>query len=160
MKVPTMYNVFNLVIKVIAAIVTLLIIAVLVVGLYQAIYEIKNFLATKPVSQSFNVIVVNILTFLVIFELFRSFVIYIKIQRFRLSTIIDPAIIYVIRELIIKLYEKQNMSWQSFAILGFVLLCLGITRSLAVKYSPGYDSKESRDFGNPHHDREKHLTKL
>jgi uncharacterized membrane protein (DUF373 family) len=144
MKIPSMHDVFNLAIKVIVIILTVLIIAVLVVGLFQMVWEIKQFLSTKPVGQSFNVIVVNILTFLVIIELFRSFVVYFETQRFRLSTMIDPAIVFVIRELIVKLYGEQDMPWETIAAFGFLLLCLGIIRSLAVKYSPSDEKSEGK----------------
>jgi len=136
MKIPTMHDVFNLAIKMIVIILTVLIIAVLIVGLFQTVWEIKEFIFTKSIGQSFNVIVVNILTFLVIIELFRSFVVYFETHRFRLNTMIDPAIVFVIRELVVKLYGEQNMSWETIAAFGFLLLCLGVIRSLAIKYSP------------------------
>ncbi|MCE5211062.1 MAG: phosphate-starvation-inducible PsiE family protein, partial [Deltaproteobacteria bacterium] len=119
-----------------------LIIAVLIIGLFQTIWEIKEFFFTKPIGQSFNVLVVNILTFLVIIELFRSFIVYFETRRFRLNTMIDPAIIFVIRELIVKLYSEESMSWEIIIAFGILLLCLGIIRSLAVKYSPRDETAE------------------
>ena len=144
MKIPTMNNIFNLAIKVIIIILTMFIIAVLVVGLFHTIWGIKEFFFTKSIGQSFNVIVVNILTYLVIIELFRSFVVYFEAHRFRLSTMIDPAIVFVIRELIVKLYGEQNMTWQTIAAFGFLLLCLGTIRSLAVRYSPSDETVECK----------------
>lgn len=142
MKIPTMHDVFNLAIKIIVIILTVLIIGVLIVGLFQTVWEIKEYIFTKSIGQSFNVVVVNILTFLVIIELFRSFVVYFETHRFRLNTMIDPAIVFVIRELIVKLYGEQNMSWETIAAFGFLLLCLGAIRSLAVKYSPRDETGE------------------
>jgi uncharacterized membrane protein (DUF373 family) len=144
MKIPSMNYVFNLAIKAIVIILTVFIIVVLVVGLFHTIWGIKEFFLTKSVGQSFNVIVVNILTFLVIIELFRSFIVYFEMHRFRLSTMIDPAIIFVIRELIVKLYGEQNMSWEIITAFGFLLLCLGIIRSLAVRYSPSDETEECK----------------
>ena len=144
MKIPTMNSVFNLAIKVIVIILTVFIITVLFVGLFHTIWGIKEFLFTKSIGQSFNVIVVNILTFLVIIELFRSFVVYFETHRFRLNTMIDPAIIFVIRELIVKLYGEQNISSETIIAFGFLLLCLGIIRSLAVKYSPSDETGECK----------------
>ena len=139
-----MNYVFNLTIKGIVIILTVFIIAVLIVGLFHTIWEIKEFIFTKSIGQSFNIIVVNILTFLVIIELFRSFIVYFETHRFRLNTMIDPAIIFVIRELIVKLYGEQNMSWETIAAFGFLLLSLGVIRSLAVKYSPSDEIGECR----------------
>ncbi|MCX5849597.1 MAG: phosphate-starvation-inducible PsiE family protein [Deltaproteobacteria bacterium] len=144
MKILTMNKIFNLSIKIIVIILTVFIIVVLSVGLFHTIWGIKEFFLTKSVGQSFNVIVVNILTFLVIIELFRSFIVYFEMHRFRLSTMIDPAIVFVIRELIVKLYGEQNMIWETITAFGFLLLCLGIIRSLAIKYSPSDETGECK----------------
>lgn len=139
-----MNSVFNLAIRAIVIVLTVFIIAILVVGLVHTIWEIKEFFFTKPIGQSFNIIVINILTFLVIIELFRSFVVYFETHRFRLSTMIDPAIIFVIREMIVKLYGERNISYEVIVAFGFLLLCLGIIRSLAVKYSPGDEKLDNK----------------
>jgi len=144
MKIPDAQVIFNKSLQGIVIILTLFIIMVLAVGLLQTIYEIKEFLFKRPIGQSFNVIVVDILTFLVIIELFRSFIAYFEVHRFRLSTMIDPAIVFVIRELIVKLYGQHDIGWQNIAAFGFLLLCLGIIRSLAVKFSPGDDTVLSK----------------
>jgi uncharacterized membrane protein (DUF373 family) len=137
MKLPAANKIFDLVIKTIVVALTMVIVVVLVVGLFATIWEIKDFFLAKSFGQSLHVIVVKILTFLVIIELFRNFVVYFDAHRFRLSTMIDPAIIFVIRELIVNLYGEHNMMpWEMIAALGFLLLCLGIVRTLAVKYSP------------------------
>ena len=140
MKMPNAHDLFVQSIRFIVIVLTLFIIVVLLVGLFQTVREIKDFLFTGSVGHSFNVIVVDILTFLVIIELFRSFITYFEMHRFRLSTMIDPAIVFVIREMIVKLYGHQDLAWQSIAAFGFLLLCLGIIRSLAVKYSPSDDA--------------------
>lgn len=151
-----MNYVFNLTIRVMVIILTVFIIAVLIVGLFHTIWEIKEFFFTKSIGQSFNVIVVNILTFLVIIELFRSFIVYFETHRFRLNTMIDPAIIFVIRELIVKLYGEQNMSYEVIVAFGFLLLSLGVIRSLAVKYSPGDEKVEGINKINVQEKRPNH----
>lgn len=145
MKLPSINNIFDLFIKAVLVALTLVIVAVLVVGLFAMIWEIKGFFLVRSFGQSLHDIVVQILTFLVIIELFRNFIVYFEAHRFRLSTMIDPAIIFVIRELIVKLYgEHAMMPWQMVAALGFLLLCLGIIRTLAVRYSPSEEAQESR----------------
>jgi uncharacterized membrane protein (DUF373 family) len=144
MKIPDTQVIFGKSLQGIIIILTLFIIAVLVVGLLQTLYEIKEFLFKRPIGQSFNISVVDILTFLVIIELFRGFIAYFEVHRFRLSTMIDPAIVFVIRELIVKLYGKDDLGWQNITAFGFLLLCLGIIRSFAVKFSPGDDTVLSK----------------
>ena len=113
------------------------IILVLTIGLIRTLYCVKNFFESQPIGHTFNIVVTDILTFLVIIELFRSFIEYFEVQRFRLYTMIDPAIVFVIRELIMKLYDQQNLGWQIFFGFGFLIICLGAVRTLAVKFSPG-----------------------
>lgn len=116
------------------------IILVLSIGLIRTLYCVKNFFDSQPISHSFNIVVTDILTFLVIIELFRSFIEYFEVQRFRLYTMIDPAIVFVIRELIMKLYDQQDLKWQMLFGFGFLIICLGAVRTLAVRISPGDES--------------------
>ena len=52
---------------------------------------------------------------------------------------INPAIVFVIRELIVKLYGQEIILWQTLLAFGFVILCLGVVRALAVQFSPQED---------------------
>jgi uncharacterized membrane protein (DUF373 family) len=65
-------------------------------------------------------VVTDILSFLVMIELFRSFVDYFTSKRIRLHTMIDPAIIFIVRELILKLYTHDAMGGET--IIGFAVL--------------------------------------
>lgn len=112
------------------------IILVLGIGLIRILCGITVFFNKQPISYSLNIAVTDILTFLVIIELFRSFVEYFEAHRFRLHTMINPAIVFVIRELIVKLYGHEDISWQTLLGFGLLILCLGIVRSLAVQFSP------------------------
>jgi len=114
---------------------------VLSIGLIRTLLGIKNFFINMPIGQTFNIVVTEILTFLVIIELFRSFIDYFEAHRFRLNTMIDPAIMFVIRELIVKLYDHQGLSWQVLSGFGFLIVCLGIVRTLAVRFSPGDEDR-------------------
>ncbi len=113
------------------------IILVLSIGLIRTLLGIKIFFINQPVGESFHTVVTDILTFLVIIELFRSFIDYFESHRFRLNTMIDPAIVFVIRELIVKLYENQGLDFEALSGFGVLILCLGLVRTLAVRFSPG-----------------------
>ncbi|WP_020586247.1 hypothetical protein [Desulfobacter curvatus] len=49
---------------------------------------------------------------------------------------IDLSIIFVVRELIIKLYEHDTATEGSLTQFGVLLLCMGIIRTSAVCFSP------------------------
>ncbi len=112
------------------------IIAVLVVGLFKTLFTLKSLFTGREIDLHLSHVVADILSFLVMIELFRSFVDYFKAKRIRLHSMIDPAIIFVVREIIVKLYTHDAGFEKSIFGFGFLLLSLGIIRTLAVKFSP------------------------
>jgi len=112
------------------------IIIVLIMGLVKTVYSIKGLISNEPFSDGFNHIITDILSFLVILELFRSFIEYFKSKRFRLHSMMDPFIIFVVRELIVILYTHENVAWQTNIGFSILILSLGIVRTLAVIYTP------------------------
>jgi len=124
------------------------IILVLGIGLIKVIYGMTSILVSQPLGQAFNTIVTDILSFLVIIELFRSFIDYFEVQRFRLNTMIDPAIIFVIREIIVKLYNTKHIQWQ-IPWPWDCGDCLGVVRTLAVQFSPDEDKKPQEGTQKP-----------
>ena len=136
MKITKPQAIFHKSIQYIINILVMYIILVLAIGLLRILCGITVFFNTQAISLSLNTAVTDILTFLVIIELFRSFVEYFEANRFKLHTMISPAIVFVIRELIVKLYGHENISWQTLLGFGLLILCLGIVRSLAIQFSP------------------------
>jgi uncharacterized membrane protein (DUF373 family) len=112
------------------------IIIVLILGLAKTVYSIKGLLPIKHFADGFSHIITDILSFLVILELFRSFIEYFKSKRFRLHSMMDPFIIFVVRELIVILYTHDKVEWQNIIGFAILVLSLGIVRTLAVIYTP------------------------
>ena len=129
-------KVFNWFLQIIINILGVYIIVVLVIGLGKTLFSINALMTWGPIGSTFAGIVAEILTFLVIIELFRSFVEYFREHRIRLNNMMDPAIIFVIRELIVDLYTQEDMSWQTLAGYSVLILSLGVVRTLAVRFSP------------------------
>ncbi len=134
-------KIFRKSLQYIVNILILYIILILCIGLAKTVYEMKILLNSKPIGQTFAIVVTDILTFLVIIELFKSFIEYFESHRFRLHSMMDPAIIFVVRELIITLYNQRELGWQLLIGFGVLILCLGLVRTMAVHLSP-------RDFSS------------
>lgn len=130
-------KIFKLSLQTIINILVVYIIVVLVIGLGKTLLSINSLMTWGPIGSTFAGVVTEILTFLVIIELFRSFVEYFREHRIRLNSMMDPAIIFVIRELIVDLYTRENLSWQTLAGFSVLILSLGVVRTLAVRFSPG-----------------------
>ena len=138
-----MNDLFQTSLKWIINILILYIILILLIGLGKTLFSIKDLIWAPNFGSGFTHAVTDILSFLVILELFRSFIEYFKAKRFRLHTMMDPFIIFVIRELLVMLYAHEQMIWQD--ILGFsaLILSLGLVRTLAVVFSPEEDKADS-----------------
>lgn len=128
--------VFDTAIKYIINILIIYIIILLVLSLGKNLYSIKTLLTGGLTGVNLSHTITDILSFLVMIELFRGFVEYFKAKRFRLHSMIDPAIIFIVRELIIKLYSHETLVDSTLVGFGILLLCLGVVRSMALMFSP------------------------
>ncbi len=131
-----MNDVFSASLKWIINILILYIILVLLMGLGKTLFSIKDLFYGDQFALGFSHVITDILTFLVILELFRSFIEYFKAKRFRLHSMMDPFIIFVAREFIVILYSHKHVNWQNLIGFAAVILSLGIVRTMAVVYSP------------------------
>lgn len=127
---------FDRALKYIINILILYIILVLTLGIGKTILSSTQMVSGRLTEFNLSTVVTDILTFLVIIELFKSFVEYFKAKRFRLHTMLDPAIIFIVRELIVKLYSHENMTGPTLTGFGILILCIGAIRTLAVVFSP------------------------
>ncbi|MCP4117147.1 MAG: phosphate-starvation-inducible PsiE family protein [Desulfobacteraceae bacterium] len=130
------HSLFNRALTYIINILIIYIILILVLGLGNILLPIKNLLTGGEVNLDLSHAITDILSFLVMIELFRGFIEYFKTQRIRLHTMIDPAIIFIVRELIIKLYTHDPLLNTTLIGFSILLLCMGIIRSLAIVFSP------------------------
>jgi len=114
------------------------IIVVLAAGLGKTLLDARHLLHMMD-GEGFTFVVAEILSFLVMLELFRGFVDFFSTQRIRLHTMMDPAILFVVREVMVTLYrdEAKGPSWEVLAGFSLLLISLGIIRTLAVRYTPG-----------------------
>jgi uncharacterized membrane protein (DUF373 family) len=129
------------------------IIVVMAVGLCKTIYGVRLLFSSELVGAAFTQVITDILTFLVIIELFRSFVEYFETHRFRLHALITPALVFVLRELIVALFNHQVNAVLLIAF-GVLILALGVVRTLAVSFSPADDQERRPEDRGAHKEAE------
>ena len=115
------------------------IIFILALGLLKVLYPLNLLFDLHFIDLDLSRTVTDILTFLVMIELFRSFIEYLKVRRIRLHSMIDPAIIFIIRELIVMLYSHTSLTGSTLLGFAALLFSLGGIRTLAVLFSPEED---------------------
>lgn len=86
-------------------------------------------------NAAFSFTVTSLLTFFIVLELFKSLVEYFREHRLKLTFIVDATLVFLLREVMIGLYQHQSLPLQ-VAALAFLALVLGILRTLAIIYSP------------------------
>lgn len=104
-------------------------------GLFRLFFEVWEAMVRQDLKEALGFTVTNLLTFFVLLELFRSLVDYFREHRLKLTFIVDATLVFILRELMIGLYQHQSSPWQ-LAALGFLALVLGVLRTLAIVYSP------------------------
>lgn len=83
----------------------------------------------------FRDLVTSVLDVFVIIELFSTFIDYVKVRRIRLSMLIDVTAVFVLREMLIKVYGK-SFSTNELLVLALLLIVLVVARSIAGRFPP------------------------
>ena len=126
---------YNKVIDLLFKLLIFFVVLVLAMGLVKMFLEVWSIMAASELKEAFGSIVTHLLTFFIILELFKSLVEYFREHRLKLTFIVDATLVFVLREVMIGLYQHQSSPLQicAFALLAFVL---GGLRTLAIVYSP------------------------
>lgn len=111
------------------------VLSVLAIGLARLFWEVWKIMAGSELKEAFSFTVTNLLTFFIILELFKSLVEYFREHRLKLTFIVDATLVFILREVMIGLYQHQSSPLQ-IAALAFLALVLGGVRTLAIMYSP------------------------
>ena len=126
---------FNKVMDLFFKLLIFFVVIVLGMGLVRLFWEIWRIMAVSELKDAFSFTVTNLLTFFIILELFKSLVEYFREHRLKLTFIVDATLVFILREVMISLYQHQSPPLLIMA-LAFLALVLGALRTLAIIYSP------------------------
>ena len=121
-------KIFDIVIDIVFGIILIFIILGIAIGSIQLFITIWKLFAFKGITGQYINIITDVLTLYVLVELSRSLVDYFNTHKIRLTFIVDAAIVFVIREIMIGLFKHEinpEMLYASSALL-FVLSALRI----------------------------------
>jgi hypothetical protein len=90
---------------------------------------------SPDLGAGFDTVVTDILSMFVVIELLKSLVEYFEVHRLKLTFIIDAAVVFLLREVMIGLY-KHTMDGGLLAGVAALLVVLGVFRVAAVKFPP------------------------
>ncbi len=102
--------------------------------LYDALRRFRH-------EEAIQTLVTAILSVFILIELFRTFTDYLEFHRFRLRVLTEVAIVFILREIFIGLYE-HTLQWQDLIALAVTLAILVSARIAAVYFTPSSNSME------------------
>lgn len=98
---------FNRVIAGIFILMMVVIIIVLAIGVVDLFIDIRDLVMEHKIRSGYLEIIYDVLTLFVMIELLRSLAEYFNSKRLRMTFIADAAIVFVLREIMIKLFEEK-----------------------------------------------------
>jgi uncharacterized membrane protein (DUF373 family) len=116
-----------------------LVILALMMGIARIFLDLRVVFNSPTIALGFNIMVTNILSMFIVIELLKSIIEYFEIHRLRITFITDAALVFILREIMIGVYQHK-MGAMEIGSLAILLLVIGGVRTLAIVYSP--DKKE------------------
>lgn len=110
-------------------------IVALMLGIARVFLDLASVWRSPSIATGFDVLVTDILTMFVVIELLKSIIDYFEVHRLKITFILDAAVVFVLREVMIGLY-KHELRAPELAALSGLLLVMGAFRIAAVRFSP------------------------
>ena len=123
-----------------------IVIIALMMGIARVILDLRSVFGSRTIAAAFDLMVTNILSMFIVIELLRSIIEYFAVHRLKITFITDAALVFVLREIMIGLYE-HNLEKGMIMALAVLILVIGAIRTLAVVFSP---EKYLETEGTPH----------
>ncbi|MGC2062006.1 MAG: phosphate-starvation-inducible PsiE family protein [Thermodesulfovibrionales bacterium] len=128
-------NTFKKVIDIIVKLLIPLVILTLMMGIARIFLDLRTVFHSPTINEGFDLMVTNILSMFVVMELLKGIIEYFEVHRLKITFITDAAIVFILREVMIGLYQHKMAATEG-AVLGGLLLVIGVIRTMAIVYSP------------------------
>lgn len=122
---------FDKAVDVVFAVILVFIIVGIAIGTVQLFVTTWNLLAFEGITGRYINIIADVLTLYVLIELSKSLVEYFNTRKLRLTFIVDAAIVFVLREVLISLFKHELKPEMLYALTAF-LLVLAVLRISSV----------------------------
>jgi uncharacterized membrane protein (DUF373 family) len=107
----------------------------LMMGIARVFLDLATVYRSPSIAAGFDLLVTDILSMFVVIELLKSIVEYFEVHRLKITFILDAAVVFLIREVMIGMY-RHTLGAAEIAALAGLLFVLGAFRIAAVRFSP------------------------
>jgi uncharacterized membrane protein (DUF373 family) len=113
-------------------------------GVVKTFLDLRLLLSAN-VELALRQVLVDTLTLLAVVEVLKTTLAYCSDGRVRVTFIIDTVLVVMLTEVISRWFTGNE--WHQFAILGGILLVLGLLRIVAIRYSPAPTTQQANQLG-------------
>jgi uncharacterized membrane protein (DUF373 family) len=107
----------------------------LMMGVARMLVDLAHIYRSPSIADGFDTIVADILSMFVVIELLKSVVEYFEVHRLKLTFVIDAAVVFLLREVMIGVY-RHTLDAGQLTAMSALLLVLGAFRVAAVRFPP------------------------
>jgi len=136
-------SIFDRVVSVVFGVILIFLMFGIIIGTAKLFLNLNHMIMDGEVAGTYLKTISDVLSLFILIELSRSLVSYFDCHRIRLTFIVDAGIVFVLRELMIKLFQDKLAVEQMYAI-SALLLVLGILRLISgILYERELAAKQS-----------------
>ncbi len=115
-------SIFDRVVALVFGAMMLVITLGMVIGVFSLFVDIRDMLFARELTEGYLKIISGVLTLFIMIELLRSIVEYFSARRLRMTFIVDAALVFVLREIMIKLFEHKILPEELYAMSALILV--------------------------------------
>ena len=131
MFIKNLKKIFDTSVNIVFGIILVFITLGIALGAIQLLGSVWALLKMEGITGQYIDLIADVLTLYVLVELSRSLIEYFSTHKLRLTFIVDAAIIFIIREVLIGLFKHEIKPDMLYALCAF-LLVLGALRTAAI----------------------------
>ncbi len=113
---------FDRIIAVVFSVILVIITLGIIIGVVQLLYTLGDMVMKEELGRDYLKLISEVLTLFILIELSRSLVEYFNTRRLRMTFIVDAAIVFVLREIMIKLFEHKITPEELYALSALLLV--------------------------------------
>src|SRR5574341_455401 len=99
-----------------------LVIIAMLMGIARVVLDLRAVFGSQTIAVAFDLMVTNILSMFIVIELLRSIIEYFAVHRLKITFITDAALVFVLREIMIGLYQHSLESGTIIALAVLILV--------------------------------------
>ncbi|MCW9013152.1 MAG: phosphate-starvation-inducible PsiE family protein [Gammaproteobacteria bacterium] len=128
-----MEKLFNRIINLVFAVILFFITLTMIIGVVRLFYRIGELFQVSGITGSYLYIFSDVLTLYILIELSRALVEYFTEHKLRLTPIIDAGIVFILRHIMIELFDHklENDSIYALSVLLLALAAIRVTTSMS-----------------------------